>query len=287
MLGFERRADPHIRHASRQMRNYAIVIEYKHLAQHIPSSVFVLPSASSIRVWDGVIFIKHGIYRGGIFRFVLHIPDRRDAAAPASRLRASLTASRPGAPSNPRTAATLPSVRDQLCSSCPQYSTHWSQRCVGSAAAEQGPTPLARLARTAWWTWPPYSPRGSQPSTSSSTCSRPWTACSSPSRLFGGRPTHAQPPCAPPAPRHRALQPTVLHTRAPPHTRFEDKSRRKDFVEEVERCVALSQRCVYDNPPDSTLRFSKPIDQHDIVKQMVLGRVVVRPARGAACAGWG
>lgn len=64
------------------MRNYAIVIEYKHLAQHIPSSVFVLPSASSIRVWDGVIFIKHGIYRGGIFRFVLHIPDRQALAMP-------------------------------------------------------------------------------------------------------------------------------------------------------------------------------------------------------------
>ena len=39
-----------------------------------PTGVYVLPAADSLRRWYGVIFIRKGHYRGGIFKFVLIIP---------------------------------------------------------------------------------------------------------------------------------------------------------------------------------------------------------------------
>eukprot|EP01089_Gocevia_fonbrunei_P001121 TRINITY_DN1105_c0_g1_i1.p1 TRINITY_DN1105_c0_g1~~TRINITY_DN1105_c0_g1_i1.p1 ORF type:complete len:239 (-),score=29.78 TRINITY_DN1105_c0_g1_i1:78-794(-) len=63
-------------------REYTILIEYKHLPKYVPSGVYVIPSSDSLSVWHGVIFIRQGIYRGGIFRFVIHIPPTYPDQAP-------------------------------------------------------------------------------------------------------------------------------------------------------------------------------------------------------------
>lgn len=57
-----------------KMKDYALTIEYKHLMHHAPGGVFVIPSADDIRVWHGVIFVRRGVYRNGIFRFTMRLP---------------------------------------------------------------------------------------------------------------------------------------------------------------------------------------------------------------------
>jgi ubiquitin-protein ligase len=47
----------------------------KRLKQQSPTGVYVLPAADSLRRWYGVIFLRKGHYRGGIFKFVILIPQ--------------------------------------------------------------------------------------------------------------------------------------------------------------------------------------------------------------------
>ena len=49
--------------------------EYQLLSKQIHlSGIVVLPHLESIRVWDGVLFIREGIYSGGIFKFRINFP---------------------------------------------------------------------------------------------------------------------------------------------------------------------------------------------------------------------
>lgn len=60
---------------NRTMKNYSLTIEYKHLQRHAPGGVYVLPSYDDIRTWHGVVFVRQGVYRDGVFKFKLIIPD--------------------------------------------------------------------------------------------------------------------------------------------------------------------------------------------------------------------
>lgn len=53
------------------MRDYKLSIEYKHLKQHCPGGVYLLPSHDSIRTFHGVIFVRRGSFTNGIFKFTL------------------------------------------------------------------------------------------------------------------------------------------------------------------------------------------------------------------------
>eukprot|EP00741_Cyanophora_paradoxa_P006749 tig00001038_g6527.t1 len=66
-------------------REYLLLIEYKHLRTHCSGGVYVLPSNDSILRWDGVLFIRDGPYRGGIFRFVINIPEAYPDVRPHAR----------------------------------------------------------------------------------------------------------------------------------------------------------------------------------------------------------
>jgi len=49
--------------------------EYELMKKTKPSGVYVVPSARSSLVWNGVVFVRQGIYRDAIFRFSINIPD--------------------------------------------------------------------------------------------------------------------------------------------------------------------------------------------------------------------
>ena len=51
------------------------MIEYKHLRQHVPAGIYVLPSFDNSRIWFGTIFIHQGLYRNGIFKVTIEIPS--------------------------------------------------------------------------------------------------------------------------------------------------------------------------------------------------------------------
>ncbi|GBG74924.1 hypothetical protein CBR_g19438 [Chara braunii] len=63
-------------------RETALIIEYKNLKYHAPSGVYVMPSFHSLYLWNGVIFVRQGSYRGGIFKFILQIPDTYPSERP-------------------------------------------------------------------------------------------------------------------------------------------------------------------------------------------------------------
>ena len=58
------------------MRDYKLSIEYKHLKQHCPGGVYLLPSPHSLRTFHGVIFVRRGNFTNGIFKFVLECDPR-------------------------------------------------------------------------------------------------------------------------------------------------------------------------------------------------------------------
>eukprot|EP01082_Thalassiosira_pseudonana_P001609 g1515.t1.1.5e174189 g1515 g1515.t1 contig10:2254503-2255299(+) len=58
------------------MRDYKLSIEYKHLKQHCPGGVYLVPSSTSLRLFHGVIFVRRGRFTNGIFKFTLECPPR-------------------------------------------------------------------------------------------------------------------------------------------------------------------------------------------------------------------
>ena len=63
------------KYRSQTMKDYGLMIEYKHLRQHVPGGIYVLPSFDHSRIWFGVIFIHQGLYRNGIFKFTINLPE--------------------------------------------------------------------------------------------------------------------------------------------------------------------------------------------------------------------
>jgi hypothetical protein len=64
-------------------RDHEILAEYKLLCNNVSSGVYVVPSLRSIQVWNGVIFIKIGMFAEGCFKFNLNIPDDFPYSRPA------------------------------------------------------------------------------------------------------------------------------------------------------------------------------------------------------------
>lgn len=56
--------------------------EFKLLRKFHLSGVIVLPHLSDIRIWDGTIFVRQGLYKGGIFKFRMTFPEDYPASAP-------------------------------------------------------------------------------------------------------------------------------------------------------------------------------------------------------------
>ena len=50
------------------------MLEFRHLKLHAPAGVYILPSFDSLREWSGVLFVRSGVYKGGLFRFSMQLP---------------------------------------------------------------------------------------------------------------------------------------------------------------------------------------------------------------------
>lgn len=58
------------------LRDYKVTIEYKHLKNHAPGGVYLIPSFTDLRHFHGVIFVRRGPYTNGIFKFELRLPQK-------------------------------------------------------------------------------------------------------------------------------------------------------------------------------------------------------------------
>ncbi|XP_067651587.1 AKT-interacting protein-like isoform X1 [Haliotis asinina] len=56
-------------------QEYNLMAEYNQLCSLKAPGIYVMPSAKSPRIWNGVLFIRQGLYQEGVFRFTLTIPD--------------------------------------------------------------------------------------------------------------------------------------------------------------------------------------------------------------------
>ncbi|XP_046990278.1 protein crossbronx homolog [Schistocerca americana] len=60
---------------SQFQQEYCIISEYNMLRKQDLPGVYVIPSARSSLLWFGVLFVRQGMYQGGVFRFTLHLPE--------------------------------------------------------------------------------------------------------------------------------------------------------------------------------------------------------------------
>mmetsp|Transcript_27331 Transcript_27331/g.41357 ORF Transcript_27331/g.41357 Transcript_27331/m.41357 type:complete len:239 (+) Transcript_27331:90-806(+) len=58
------------------LRDYKVTIEYKHLKQHAPGGVYLVPSMDDLRHFYGVIFVRRGPFTNGIFKFQIRLPEQ-------------------------------------------------------------------------------------------------------------------------------------------------------------------------------------------------------------------
>lgn len=54
---------------------YSLLAEYNQVQKQKLPGVYVIPSAKSPLLWYGMLFIRMGMYQGGVFKFSLHVPD--------------------------------------------------------------------------------------------------------------------------------------------------------------------------------------------------------------------
>jgi ubiquitin-protein ligase len=56
--------------------------EYRQVIQSIPSGMVVVPSFHTLLEWHGIVFVNEGWFKGGVFKFVIHIPVDYPESAP-------------------------------------------------------------------------------------------------------------------------------------------------------------------------------------------------------------
>lgn len=67
--------------AQQRLRDFRLTIEYKYLVDHAPGGVFMLPALGDNRTLFGVVFVRRGPYRNGIFRFTVLLPPMYNSHA--------------------------------------------------------------------------------------------------------------------------------------------------------------------------------------------------------------
>jgi ubiquitin-protein ligase len=56
------------------LKDFKLAIEFKFLMKHAPGGVYLMPELDNIRKLHGVIFLRRGLYRDGVFRFQMNLP---------------------------------------------------------------------------------------------------------------------------------------------------------------------------------------------------------------------
>ncbi|KAF8822351.1 ubiquitin-conjugating enzyme subfamily protein [Cardiosporidium cionae] len=63
---------------------YSTLIEYSYMQHYAPHGVYCLPSLESLLEWHCVIFVRKGIYGGGIFKFIIKIDENYPRTSPTT-----------------------------------------------------------------------------------------------------------------------------------------------------------------------------------------------------------
>jgi ubiquitin-protein ligase len=61
--------------SAKHIRDIKLAIEFKYMMKHAPGGVFLMPTLDNNRELHGVIFLRRGLYRNGVFRFKVLLPN--------------------------------------------------------------------------------------------------------------------------------------------------------------------------------------------------------------------
>lgn len=61
--------------SSQHLKDLRIAVEFKSLSKQGPGGVYLMPHLDDIRQFYGVIFVRRGLYKNGIFRFKMTLPS--------------------------------------------------------------------------------------------------------------------------------------------------------------------------------------------------------------------
>ena len=67
------------------LRHYSILMEYQQIQTRPPEGVYVIPSVRNILQWHGVLFVRQGPFKAGIFKFVVDLPNNYPESAPVTQ----------------------------------------------------------------------------------------------------------------------------------------------------------------------------------------------------------
>ncbi|KAL1925776.1 uncharacterized protein VTP21DRAFT_659 [Calcarisporiella thermophila] len=69
---------------SQYFRRYELMIEFTNLRnpKHCPSGVYIMPAIDDMNTWYGVLFVRKGYYKNGVFKFRINIPREYPERAP-------------------------------------------------------------------------------------------------------------------------------------------------------------------------------------------------------------
>eukprot|EP01027_Heterolobosea_sp_BB2_P012553 GEZU01018183.1.p1 GENE.GEZU01018183.1~~GEZU01018183.1.p1 ORF type:complete len:287 (-),score=66.90 GEZU01018183.1:251-1111(-) len=82
----KQQVNPPLAYLSQSFRHVYLALEYKQLRDTVPEvlkGLYVAPSKETIEEWDGVIFIRAGVFRKGIFKFKITFPPNYPYAPPS------------------------------------------------------------------------------------------------------------------------------------------------------------------------------------------------------------
>ncbi|KHJ82944.1 hypothetical protein OESDEN_17361 [Oesophagostomum dentatum] len=71
----EARAPEPLRILPSQLSRHALSSEFARVCRQPIDGMYVVPSANDQFTWFGLLFIRRGVYGGGIFRFNVRIPN--------------------------------------------------------------------------------------------------------------------------------------------------------------------------------------------------------------------
>ncbi|CAG0917931.1 unnamed protein product [Notodromas monacha] len=71
----KRQAQNSARVYGRYLKEFLLSSEYKKIKDDPPPGIYVIPYGNSPLIWHGVLFVRHGYFQGGVFRFRVEIPE--------------------------------------------------------------------------------------------------------------------------------------------------------------------------------------------------------------------
>lgn len=99
-----------------RLDDFRVAMELKYLSRHCPSGVFMVPDKSNPKKLHGVVFVRQGFYKEGIFRFFVQLPSTYNAIGTTPAVKFTTSVYNPLVDPNVSSSSPLTVVLSYVCS---------------------------------------------------------------------------------------------------------------------------------------------------------------------------